>query len=204
MRRLIALLAVALTGCGISAQDAPTSVATSSVPGQTRVEPVEPGELVLPVYFVRGSRLEPVQRRATDRSAQTALGLLEHGPNGSEVTSGLRTALAPQSLTIASLDGTPGVAVIAATRVLAGVSGSNQLLAVAQLVWTVTELPGIDRVRVTLDGAPVEVPTDRGLSGDAVSRRDYMSVAPLPAGDRMQPSSPATTVPASPTPGPTS
>lgn len=184
MRRLTALLALVVllpTGCGISAQDVPTAVSTGPLSEGTGVERVAPGELALPVYFVRDSRLEPVERRAADRSAQTALGLLVHGPTRGEVASGLRTALTPQSLTVLPLDaGASGVAVVAATRDLAGLLGSSQLLAVVQIVWTVTEHPDIDRVRITIDGVPVEVPTDAGLTRDAVSRADYSSVAPLP------------------------
>ncbi len=51
----------------------------------------------------------------------------------------------------------------------------------AQVVWTVTQFPQVDRVCFSLDGVFVEVPTDSGLSDESVSRADYVSVAPPPA-----------------------
>ncbi len=105
--------------------------------------------------------------------------MLVSGPTRAEVTSGIRTALAPQPLTVAIPDAASSeTAVIEATQDFATVSGGNQLLAVAQLVWTVTEFTGIRRLSLTVDGVPVEVPTDSGLSPGPVARSDYMSLAP--------------------------
>lgn len=206
---LLVLLALTLPGCGVGVQDRPSPIAITPPSDQSASERRQGGALSVPVYFVRGARLEPVQRAAAELSAQTALELLVSGPTRGEVTSGIRTALAPQPLTAMMPDGgSRGTVVVAATSDFASVSGGNQLLAVAQLVWTVTELPAIDRVRITVEGIPVEVPTDNGLSRDAVARSDYMSVAPppeepptptatpsVPPSTSVAPSEPATPVP---------
>ena len=96
------------------------------------------------------------------------------------------------------------VVTIGVSREFTEVAGGNQLLATAQVVFTVTEFPGVEAVRITADGSPVEVPTDDGLTDEPVGRDDYASVAapvspPLPSppsGD------PGTVPPAAPsTPG---
>jgi spore germination protein GerM len=52
--------------------------------------------------------------------------------------------------------------------------GDEQLLAVAQLVCTLTARPGVGPVSFTLEGAPVDVPTgDGSLTSGPVSRDDY-------------------------------
>jgi spore germination protein GerM len=67
---------------------------------------------------------------------------------------------------------------VAVTREFTGLGGGNQQLAVAQIVWTVTEFPGVQQVRFSIDGQPLEVPTDEGLTDQPVDRDDYRSVAP--------------------------
>ena len=90
---------------------------------------------------------------------------------------------------------------------IAPAAGGNQLLATAQVVFTVTEVPGVEAVRITADGSPVEVPTDDGLTAEPVSREDYASVAtpvssPVPSAPSPSPGDPATAPPAAPsTPG---
>jgi hypothetical protein len=50
-------------------------------------------------------------------------------------------------------------------------------LAVAQVVLTVTSVPGVDSVLVTRDGAPVELPLPGGaLTSGPVTGRDYISL----------------------------
>ena len=54
----------------------------------------------------------------------------------------------------------------------------EQVLAVAQIVYTVTALEGIDAVAFTLAGRPVEVPIGNGtLKDGALSRGDFSGVA---------------------------
>jgi hypothetical protein len=179
MRARAAVLGVllAVAGCGVEPQAGPEPLDVSPPP------PAEPSGLPEPdgprvtVYFVRGAALAPVVRATAGSDADAAVQQLVAGPTRPEVLSGLRTALAPQALEV---DERPvgGLTTVAVTREFTGVSGGNQLLAVAQVVWTLTELPGTTEVRFLVDGAPVEVPTDEGLTDEPVDRGDYGSVAP--------------------------
>ena len=55
----------------------------------------------------------------------------------------------------------------------------QQVLAVGQIVYTVTSVSGVNLVQLTEDGHPIEVPTGVGeLRPGPVSRSAYASIAP--------------------------
>lgn len=200
MRRLIRLLVAAwplalLCACGVSTQRSPEAI---SVPSRDLGAPSAPttGPVLDTVFFVRGTRLVAAQRRtSTAGDLREVLELLSNGPSAGEAHDGLRTALAPQPITVR--EARAGTLTLGVTRQFTGVVGGNQLLAVAQVVWTVTQFGDVDRVRFVTDGEALEVPTDRGLSTSPVDRSDYRSVAPPFAPPTGTPSSSsATTAPA--------
>jgi hypothetical protein len=177
---LVAL--VLLAGCGLSAgrPAEPVAVPTgrSDGPGPAPTA----GWREIDLYFVDGARLAAVSRRVADAGPQRAAELLLTGPTRSEAAGGLRTALAPQAVSVSSGPVDPGTVTVTVGRQFTAMAGSNQLLAVAQLVWTVTQFPQVEGVRFVLEGSLVEVPTDRGLSGRPVDRAGYRSVAPRAGG----------------------
>jgi hypothetical protein len=182
VRRLIGLLTVlaaALCGCGVQAQRTPETItvppprlATSTVPSS--------GPVHSTVFLVRGESLQAVVRHTSaPGDVRQALGLLATGPSWAETREGLRTALAPQPMSVVGLSDS-GVLTVGVSRQFTGVVGGDQLLAVAQVVWTVCQFPWVDRVRFVTGGQTLEVPTDRGLVQRAVDRSDYRTVAPRP------------------------
>ncbi len=188
-RAVLALVALAvLAGCGLDAQPGPEPVSIPQASTPELGATAAPDGPRVAVWFVRGSRLEAAERPVERPDVDAALAALVAGPTRSEVVDGLRTALSPQSLTPDRPVSTDAVVTIAVSREFTEVAGGNQLLATAQVVFTVTELPGVEAVRVTADGSPVEVPTDEGLSAEPVGREDYASVA---APDRSPPPTPS-------------
>lgn len=179
MRRLTSTLTLAgclaLSGCGVTPQAEPVPF-EAAAPTRTQAAEAPEGPRAVTVYFIREDRLQPAARAASDTSARGALELLGAGPAPEEVRTGVRTAIAPASIRSATEE--PDIVVIDVNRDFVETSGTDQLLAVAQVVWTVTERNETRRVRLTNDGTPVEVPTDDGLSADTVDRDDYDSVAP--------------------------
>jgi spore germination protein GerM len=72
-----------------------------------------------------------------------------------------------------------GMATVRLDRSLVAADVREQILALAQLVYTLTELPGISAVQFSFDDQPAEVPTAEGsLKTGAVTRADYAAVGP--------------------------
>lgn len=181
MRRVrwsVVLAAVLVAGCIPGPQDEPVPI---TVPAQATAVPDPPaagGSRTVTVYFQQNGRLTPVQRPTFDTSPGARLGLLLEGPSAAEVSDGVRTAVAPTAVARDVTYVVPDTAVVEVSPGFVQISGADQLLAVAQLVWTLTEHPGTTMVGITRDGVALEVPTDRGLSLVPVSRSEFDAIAP--------------------------
>lgn len=175
----LALLVVALlvTGCGVRPQDRWQPVTTAAAPSSEMGNGAQSTGPRVTVFLVRDADLAPVERRTNARTTAAALELLVEGPTRAEAAGGIRTALAPEVVGV-DQELPAGVTTVSVTRGFTALTGGNQLLAVAQIVWTLTDLPTVTAVRFAVDGAPVEVPTDAGLTDRPVNRDDYRSVAP--------------------------
>jgi spore germination protein GerM len=67
-----------------------------------------------------------------------------------------------------------GVATVDLRPTISALGSDEQLLAVAQVVCTLTGRPGVGPVAFTLDGSPVDIPRgDGSLTNEPVSRDDY-------------------------------
>lgn len=180
------LMAVVLFGCGIPVEDrarpVPADMIPPSVPAQPPAAPSASGDggsASVDVFFVRDSRLVRVGRQPQSLSSlEGALAALLRGPAVAERAEGVRTAVTrPVRLAGAVAAGVP---LIDVTDSFADVEGEEQILALAQLVFTLTALTGIDGVSFALDGRPVEVPTgDGALKRGPIRRDDFAAVAPL-------------------------
>lgn len=189
-RALVLLLAtLLLTACGVRPQDRPEPVTTAAAPSSNTGNSSTAAGPRLIIFFVRDAELAQVERRTHAATTAAALEQLVEGPTRAEVGAGLRTALPPEVVGVDEmLPG--GLTTVSVTRGFTGITGGDQLLAVAQIVWTLTDLPTVTAVRFAVDGTPVEVPTDAGLSNRPVDRGEYESVSPpepTPAPDDVSP-----------------
>ena len=76
---------------------------------------------------------------------------------------------------------TDGVANVDLHASFLEIQPADQILAIAQVVCTITGLPGIGQVRFTQQGRPTDVPrADSSLTDKPVSRDDYQSLLPTP------------------------
>jgi hypothetical protein len=161
-----ALLVAAMRGVPDDAQPrtlpAEEDAAGTAPPVATTARTVE-----LVVYLVRADRLAPVARRAAE---------LESGPTAAESEAGLRSALVPgTSLSVVRQIG--DLIVVDLGRELTEAEPDEQVLAVAQVVWTVTSRTGVTRVSFTLQGRPIDAPgADGKLRSVPLSRADFASL----------------------------
>ena len=177
---ICALLIAFPSGCGVPTESRPRAIPQDRVPAALSTPPSTPpttddrGDARFTVFLIDGKRLRPALRTAAGSvTPATRLEALRAGPTVDEVASGLGSALDEDtSIRISQVTG--GVATLDLPPALAALVGSDQLLALAQLVFTLTEDPAIGEVIFTVDGKPVDVPVGDGtLTSRAVGRSDF-------------------------------
>lgn len=159
--------------------DAPTATTTTDPPVTTTTLPWRTN-----LYYVAGSRLVQAPRQLREQpDVDDVLRLLLRGPSDADLPL-VRSALDPGDATIAEPP-SGGELTIDLAADFGLRSSSEQILALGQLVWTVTEVPGVGRVVFRIDGTNLAVPLPNGqLAQGSVSRDDYL-VLVYPPPDRV-------------------
>lgn len=183
-----ALLSLVAVACGVPTDSDPRAIPDDRVPFGL-LDPEAPSTTAggtatsttarVTVFLVDGDRLTPVPRDVpAPATPEKALRALLGGTAPEETARNLRTALDAAAGTSAT--GTGGLARVELGTALPSAAGREQVLAVAQIVYTLTALPGVDAVVFTLSGRPVELPAGDGtLTSGALRRSDYAAVAQL-------------------------
>lgn len=181
---VVAALALAGAACGVQGQDKPVGIDRSRVPFElagTTPTTEPPGRTPVAVYFLRGDQLAKYQGATS--GPPTALGVVEAliaGPDAAGRAAGLSSAF-PQGTVVRSVGVTNGVAAVDLETSLADAPRRDQVSALAQLVFSLTELSGVDQVRLLLDGEPVEVlRADGTVTRQALDREDFRELAAIP------------------------
>lgn len=181
-----ATILLALAACGVPTDDEARVTDPAEVPfglldadRRARTDVERSGPTVVEVYLFAETEaaLIPVARRVEDPTLMTALAELERGPTDAEAAAGLRSALDESDVIIAA-DVSGDTATVDLAEGFSAISGADQLVAIAQTVFTATARPGVDQVAFLLDGRPIEIPRgDGSLTSGAVSRDDYADSA---------------------------
>jgi hypothetical protein len=176
--RRIAVVAslIILAGCGVRPDSKPHEVpednrADLSGPsigtdasGAERIYLVEPGEDQL---------LRSVPRKAS--SAQELMETLMLGPNDTELAEEYSSAI-PSTLRLLSAREQSPFLYVDVTDEMTDLSGQGLLQALAQIVYTGSELEGVDRVQVTVNGDVIAWPkANLDSSTEPLSVYDYPS-----------------------------
>lgn len=160
----------------VPADELPFSLARSPAPS---VSPSGGSTIVL--YFVRGAGLAPVSREvaAGVSPVDAAVQALLEGPTPEERLEGMTSEIPPETslLDAVVLD---LVAQVDLSSEFQGPAPPDVIvLRVAQVVWTLVNLPQVTAVRFEIEGEPVSVVTAGGTVVDRpVTAPDYGSVAP--------------------------
>jgi spore germination protein GerM len=182
---VIVVLAGVTAGCGLPANQHLQRVDPSTVPFDllATAPPGTPAPQasgpVTRVYFVRNTHLVTATRRVISENIPgQAVRLLLLGPTVQEAAAGLTSDIPAQTKLI-SLDLAASVATVDLSPEFGTVGGSDQVLAVAQIVYTLTASKLIDAVRFAINGKPIEVPDGSGsLASTPRTRADYRDLAP--------------------------
>lgn len=134
----------------------------------------------LDFYLIQNQRLVLVRRPTGDKpTVDAVLDALRH-PTFDETVGGRRSILAESSLDVLATSG-GGSASVDLGESFSGLLGSDQTLAIGQIVYSLTEVTGIGDVAFFLTGSPLEVPgADGGLISGPISRDDLPSLVATP------------------------
>lgn len=134
------------------------------------------------VYFVEGTSNAAATSRTApvNEVAATAVAALIAGPTEAERARGLSTQFPPDSLLL-GLRIADGTATVDMSREFEAGGGSFSMLArLAQLVYTLTDFPTVDRVQLLLDGEHRQTFSGEGvLIGEPMTRDDFFSALPI-------------------------
>jgi spore germination protein GerM len=182
--------ALALTACGVPTDDTPQALSQRDVPFNLLASDVvttsttfssSPTALATIYLVVKEGdrdRLQAVDRLVpTPTTVEKVVRKLLGGPSDTEARRGLRTAIS-SGTTILSAPVASAIATIDLSGVARG-SNEEQIIAVAQMVFSATSLPGVVGVRFTLEGRPIEVPAgDGSLTQAPLGRANFASYGP--------------------------
>lgn len=175
-----ALVATALGGCGIPADDAPRAIVPPPGPFQG-LAPVEStvtgrGTVAEQLYLVKDDKLVSVVRwLPAAPTIDTHVADLLAGPTDPEQDADLTSALTGTTI-IADVSLNDGAATVDVGD-LADTGRNDQVLAFAQIVCTLTTRPDVTSVSFLQDGQRLGVPrADGSLSRGPLTATDYASL----------------------------
>ncbi|MFA5885083.1 MAG: GerMN domain-containing protein [Acidimicrobiia bacterium] len=192
---LVAVLATACGGDGTEKVSSTGDTTATTVPGGTTATTTSGGGGVTPsgtvapdaagvalnVAFVRGEKIGTAHRRVAPTQAvgKAALEQLLAGPTADERAAGLTSAV-PAGTRLLGLDIANGTATVDLSKELVSGGGSLSMRErLAQVVFTLTQFPSVQRVAFRVDGTPTTVFGGEGVMLDPqVDRTDFTDVTP--------------------------
>jgi spore germination protein GerM len=182
LRQLVApvLAGLLFAGCGISTDDNPRNIpavdqeqlgvaadrSAGAATGTARVY------LLAPEAAGQSQVLQAVARDV-DETATELLTALFAGPNADEMESQFRTAL-PAGIQLLSASRRGAVLRVDISKDLLQLSGQVLMAAVAQIVFTASELDGVQSVKILIEGADQQWPAGNGeLQSDPLTVYDF-------------------------------
>ena len=183
--------ALALSGCGVPVDARPTALSRQGVPfglleptaPTTSVTAAQPSPVEVPVrIYLLGSNghLVAVDRDVPVTASDLAavVGALAVGPTDAEAAAGLQSALPALTTVLPGTAIVDGVATVNLGGTFGQVVGTQEIEAVAQVVFTASALPGVNGVTFQLSGLPVDVPVASGADVPVANTAQFAPFAP--------------------------
>ncbi|HEX5995813.1 MAG TPA: GerMN domain-containing protein [Jiangellales bacterium] len=174
------LLTAAVAGCGVTPDDAPRVIDPPRSPFQAHESPspaATTGANSQTLFLVKDGKLVVVTRHPdVAPTLDYLVAALVAGPTASEREQDITSALLGSKI-VAAINASDGQAVVELAAPIEGAPRTDEVLAYAQLVCTLTTHPDVTGVTFIRDGRPVAVPRADGvLSQGPLTAADY---APL-------------------------
>ena len=178
-------LAVALlaAGCGIPLDDSPRAITANVTKPTTEQQTTSPGNSAVFLYFLKNDHLAGASRDVTDRRLESVLAAVLSGPTAEETSNGLISQI-PAGTTVSSVTDDGQTVRIGISKELADVVGASRQEAIAQIVFTATELDGVSTVGFTVGGKALKVSSPTRGDVEQVSDCDF--VVFLPTDDQVR------------------
>jgi spore germination protein GerM len=191
----LAVVALAVVGCGIPTDDSPRAISRENVPDDVADDTTEPtasqSTVDAPIYLVQSPddpRLVDVQRGVPASSpavnpdpAAVLETLLTATATSEEQANGITNLIPPDTRLASQPELARGTLVVDLTNEIFEIEGENQRAAFGQIVCTANALEGVHLVRFLVDGEPAEVQVDSGATGGPVTcADDYERLRPEP------------------------
>ncbi len=184
-----ALAILALGACGIPTASSPSPIAKADVPYHllnppttTTIPGASPAVGVTELIYLvapSGHLVAAARVLAVPASLTQVVGALLAGPTANESAAGVQSFLNRTGVQV-TVAPAGAVAVVSFTTNPIQVVGPDQTLAIAQVVYTITQQPGVTGVTFAIAGKAIEVPTAAGAQVPGpVGRADYLPQAPL-------------------------
>jgi hypothetical protein len=191
----VVLLAVSSCTRGVETRWIDRGELPKSVYRPTSQQTTRPRRIHVDLYFVRttkppnanvlGTFLKPIQLGVRTRSVLTALSraevavrLLLRGPTTEERLIGYASAIDLETELI-SISVEDRIADVNLSAVFENVTSDvGNLMRIAEVVWTLTDIPNIDFVRFRIHGVPQPVIDQNGVPHAMVGRSRYSTLAP--------------------------
>lgn len=190
-RTALAALVVTLVaaGCSVSADDAPRDIEQAASDLDQGTSPsAQAAEGSGRIYLTattgagQATTLRSVSRDVgeddIDAVIDAVVDALLAGPNATELAQGYRSAL-PAGLEVTSRQRRGTLVALDLSSQIQDLSGNALIVALAQIVYTLSEVSGVDRVLLTVDGVQPQWPDGRGqLRSDPLTVYDYPGLEP--------------------------
>ena len=163
--------ALLLASCGISADSEPRALPVTTT--TTTVRTAEPsGDQRANIYLVTNSALVPTIRRLPARTPTEVMNSLLIPPSSAEGES-LSSSIPAATRLLGLEEADNGLLKVDLSSDFEDVQGDARVLALGQIVMSLTELPGVDRLQFFIEGEPLKVFSGERGDVDTVNACDY-------------------------------
>lgn len=157
------MVATLVAACGFAPDSGPRPIDMEGIRLTETTAPTDGHAGTVEMWFVDGDRLVPVLVSVRNTSPATVVATLVTTP--APAAAALRSAVPPATEVVgAVVEG--GVATVDLSSSFTLVGGNEEILAVGQIVLTLSSLEGVAGVRLLIDGSPVAAPTGDGALVD--------------------------------------